>query len=151
MRTPPARLRVPPDAERDRTQRRMERAPGWSDPATSSYRSGLRSGLSALHLGPRVAQADRAVEDRAARLRIRVAIEVALALELHGGIGVAAGDGGLQLAIVQHFERIRVEVGREVAGIRIGTREQGIVEAHFGRYRVGRRDPMNGRLDLAAV
>ena len=44
-----------------------------------------------------------------------VAAEIALALELHGVRRVAGGQRGLQLAPRQHLQRIRVEIGGEVA------------------------------------
>src|SRR5690606_28466980 len=49
--------------------------------AATRTAASCRSG--ALHLGPTVAQADRAVEDRASRLGIRIEAEIALPLELH--------------------------------------------------------------------
>src|SRR5262249_22811269 len=64
-------------------------------------------------LRPGVAQPDRPVEHRFARLRIRVAHEIALPLELHGLGCIAAGEPRLEPRVGQHLEGIRIDVGGE--------------------------------------
>src|SRR5437667_12870744 len=69
------------------------------------------------HLRPGIAQADRAVEHEPAGPRIRVAAEVTEPLELDRLRRIAAGENRLELAVGQHFERVRIEVGDEVADV----------------------------------
>src|SRR5262245_22860824 len=75
-----------------------------------SYREALnlprRTLTSPAHLGPGVAQSHRAVEYQMAGRGVAVAAEVALALELDCLRGVVGGQRRLQLAALQHVERL---------------------------------------------
>src|ERR1700733_3772797 len=86
-----------------------------------------------------------------ARRRVAVAHEIALALELYRTGRIGFGDGGLDPRVGENLERLRVEIGGEIGGVRRRIEEQLIVDADFGRYRLRRRQPMHGRLDLASV
>jgi glutaminyl-tRNA synthetase len=61
----------------------------------------------------------------------------------------------LQLGIGNHFQRLRVQVRRPILTVRHVVRvflgEQRVVEPHFARHRVRRRNPVDGRFHLAAV
>src|SRR5215510_3559579 len=78
----------------------------------------------ALHLGPGVTQADRAIEHELVGGRVRVEAEVALPLELHGLAGPGRGQRRLDASISERFERIRIEIADEVGGVRVGPRKQ---------------------------
>src|SRR2546422_2569863 len=72
--------------------------------------SSIRSPAALLDLGPRVAQPDGAVEDRASRRRLpQVDAEVALALELEDRAGRHTGQRRLQTRAAYDLERARVE------------------------------------------
>src|SRR5580700_4326257 len=89
------------------------------------------------HLRPRpaVAQPDRAVEDEPPRRRIRIAAEIAEALELHRGFAVVAGKRWFEQRAGYHFQGSRVEVGHHVAlGAGMGAAEQRVVEADLSRH-----------------
>ena len=60
-------------------------------------------------------------------------------------------SAGSRRALVQHLERIGVEVGGEVCRHRDRAGEQRVVEPHLGRHGVRRRHPMQRRLHLAPV
>src|SRR6266850_1733256 len=76
-------------------------------PAGSSIRS---RPAALLDLGPRVAQPDGTVEDRARRCRFaQVDAEVALTLELEDRAGRDSGQRRLQTRAAHDLERIRVE------------------------------------------
>src|SRR5262245_41867061 len=70
-------------------------------------------------LRPAVLQRHGAIEDRRAASRIRINGEVALPLELVARAGGGRGQRRFDLAALQHFERMRIKVRREVgAGLR---------------------------------
>src|ERR1700693_2128461 len=102
----------------------------------------------ALHLRPGIAQADRAVEHGSARLGIGVEAEVALALELDRCAGLGSCKRRLKSAFGKHFDRIRIEIGGDIAAAGVRPCEQRIVEPHFRRDRVRGRNAMQRRLHL---
>src|SRR3954471_7454664 len=97
--------------------------------AMSSAALAMSSALPADFLGEGVAQADCAVEHRAVRGRIRIAGEIALALELHRIGRIAGSDGRLDPRVLQNFQRVRIEVSGEIAGVRVRLGEQLVVDA----------------------
>ena len=68
-------------------------------------------------LRKRVAEADRADEDRLAGRRIPVAAEIAQPLELHRLVGVRRRRGRLEHRAGQDLERVRIEVGGKVRDV----------------------------------
>ena len=105
---------------RDYAPRSLQQAP-VAPAATGAQR--VNAGCSrqplAGHLGPGVAQADGAVEHRACRAsspgrgRNSPAARTAPARRI-----VAPASAGSSLRVGQHFERIRIEVGGEIRGVR---------------------------------
>ncbi len=71
-------------------------------------------------LGPGIAQANRAIEHQSPRVRVLIWAEIALPFELHDIVGIERRQRGLDAGIVEDFERLRIEFGCKVAGIRIG-------------------------------
>ena len=61
------------------------------------------------------------------------------------------GDRRLDPRVGQDFQRLRIEVGGEIRGVRAGVGEQLIVDADFRRHRLRGRQPVHGGLDLASV
>src|ERR1700730_1301348 len=98
--------------------------------------AGFASTLPTNFLCEGIAQADGAAEHRAVRRRILVADEITLALELHDLAGMDLCDRGLDARILQNFQRLRIEVGGEIGGVRIGFCEQLVVDANFGSNRL---------------
>src|SRR6202023_3017604 len=97
-------------------------------------------GLS-LRIG--VAQPDGAVEDETAGRRVRIAAEIAQPLELHRLLAVARGERRLETAIGEDLERLRIEIGGEIAtGARRRAEEERVVLADLPRHRPRRADPM---------
>ena len=83
---------------------------------------------------------------------VGIAAEISQPLELHRRRAIVLGDRRLEAAILEHFQRVRVEVGHQIAaGAGIGPAEQRVVEPHFRRERIGRRDPMDRAAHLASV
>src|SRR5436190_11855309 len=81
------------------------------------------SGIFLLDLSPGVAQADRAVEDgRAGLVILDVRAEVGLPLELPPAAQLGDGEGRLDLALLQHLERSRIEVVQPAVGGPLGLR-----------------------------
>src|SRR5579862_9564646 len=68
---------------------------------------------------PSCPQPDRAVEDEPVGAGIGVEAEIALALELHGVADGGHGQRRLDPAR-QRFERMRIEIGKEIAAGEIG-------------------------------
>src|SRR4029077_11487772 len=92
-------------------------------PYASGARSWWRGGCAKLtrrqlaaagHLGPGVAQADRAVEHRPLRGGVLVRTEIAEPLELYRIIGIASGERRLDAGVRNHFERIGIDVGGKI-------------------------------------
>jgi len=69
-------------------------------------------GCPVLDFGPGVLEGHGTVEDRLAGGGIGIHREVPDALELERGRRV--GERGFELAVRQHFERVRIEVGGEI-------------------------------------
>ena len=84
-------------------------------------------------------------------VEVPVAHEIALAFELHDVVRMACRDGGLDPGVLQDFQRLRIEVGGEVAGVRRGLCKQLVVDADLGGLGLRGRQPVHGGLDLAAV
>jgi hypothetical protein len=93
--------------------------------------------LLARDLGVAVAQADGSIEHEPAWPRVGIRTEIALPLELHRVAGICARQRRLDACIANDFERVQVEIGEKFGSVRIWRREQGIVDSHFGRYRIG--------------
>ena len=70
-----------------------------------------------LHSGPAVLEGDGAVEDGRPILRVPVAAEVALALELETVTGLGPGEARLELAAREGHEGFGVEVGLVVLAL----------------------------------
>ena len=84
-------------------------------------------------------------------VEILVPHEIALPFELHDLSRIGRRDVGLNPCVRQNFQRLRIEVGREIR--RIGPRvvKQRTIEPDFRWLRPRHREPMHGRLDLAAI
>src|SRR5215470_17795032 len=142
-----SRPSLPPTAISPSSRRpRASRPPKPSSPARS------RSAAGFLDLPPGVAQPDRAIEDGASRPGVaRVHAEVAGPLELDQVAGAGRREGGLDLAVGKHGERLRVQRGAEILRVvRLGLGEQRVVESHLGPSGVGGGDPVDGALHVAA-
>ena len=61
------------------------------------------------------------------------------ALELHDGVRTGLRDRGLDPGLAEDLQRLRIEVGGEIGGVRRGLREQRVVDADFRSYRLRRR------------
>ena len=88
-------------------------------------------------------------------MRVGVEAEVADALELEAVFELGVGERGLKLGAGEDLEGVGVEIVEDVLAfcevVGIGLGEELVVEADFGGDGVGGRDPVHGRLDLAAV
>src|SRR5438874_8078935 len=103
-------------------------------------------------LFPRFLQRDRPIEYDSVVARVGVDAEVAEALELVAGHRGGVADARLELGVLDHFERMRIEVVEEVAALlRQLALEETIVESHFTIDGVMRRHPMQRRFRPAAV
>src|SRR6266853_5331580 len=102
-------------------------------------------------LRPAVAQLHRAVEDEAVRGAVEISAEIALALELNRLSLPRSSQCGLHSAPGQGLERVRIEIGNEIAA-RAGVElvEKRVVEPDFRWHGIRRRDPMQSRPDLAS-
>ena len=59
---------------------------------------------------------------------------------------------GFESRLRQNLDRVGVEIGEQIAaGAGIWPAEQRVVDSHRGRNGLRRRDPMQRRLDLAAI
>src|SRR5882672_12405535 len=97
----------------------------------SSHHKKLRYALdkAASPLGPDflckgIAQADGPVEHQASGRRIPIAHEIALPFELHYIGRISRRDRGFDPCIGENFERMRIEIGGEISGVRVGLGEQ---------------------------
>ena len=107
-------------------------------------------------LGPFVAEGHRPVEYGRARLRVLgIGEEIPQPLELVAAPGRGRPEGRFELASLQDLERLGIEVDLVVDPlgniVKVADREQSFVEPDLGVDGVGRRHPVEGRLDLAAV
>ena len=69
--------------------------------------------------GPGIAQSNRAIKHEPAGLRIRVRAEIALALELHDFACFQLCKCRLEASLGEYFQRIRIELRGEIAGVRV--------------------------------
>src|SRR6185503_4230066 len=98
----------------------------------------------ALRLCVAVAQADGAVEDWLAGRAIRIGGEIALTLELDRLAYLCLAERRLEPRIGDHFQRIRIEVGHQIAArAGISPREERVIETNFRRQRSLRIDPVD--------
>ena len=106
----------------------------------------------AADLCPAVFQRDRAIEDRPGRRRVGIHAEVTLPLELKARAVWRRRQRGLDLAVREDLERMRVEIRQRIAAAvrRILRLEQSIVESHFRIDGMRGRDPVNRALDAPA-
>src|SRR5690242_19283227 len=79
-------------------------------------RSAASSGFR-LNFRPGIPQAHGAIENEPTGLGVWVEAEVALALELHRLAGFQRRKRGFETRLSQHFERIRIDLGGEIAGV----------------------------------
>src|SRR4051812_35261634 len=99
-------------------------------------------GAARLGLGVAVAQPDRPVEDEPAGGGVLVEIEIALPFELNRRLEIADRERRLEAAVLQQLERVRVQIGEEIAAAaRIGPIEKQPVETHLGGNRLRSRHP----------
>src|SRR5262249_16467157 len=98
-----------------------------ADPGYGAGREMCALFLAAAHLGPGVAQADRAVEHQRAGLGVRVAGKIALALELHRVGRIVPDERRLDHGAGEPLERVGIEVGGEIGRIGVGPGEQRVV------------------------
>ena len=75
---------------------------------------------------------------------VLVAHEIALPFKLHHLGRIGFGHTRLDPRVLQNFQRLRIKVRGEVAGIRVWLGEQRVVEADFGGFRGGGEGPTCG-------
>ena len=97
------------------------------------------SALAADFLRKGIAQADGPVKHWMFRRRILIAHKITLPFELDHLGRIGFRHCGLDPRVGQDFQRLRVEVGGEIGGVRIRFGEQRIVNTNFGRHRLRRR------------
>src|ERR1700730_3948631 len=111
----------------------MGRGDSATDGCGEDKNSTARSDFRHRHFRPGIAQSDRAIEYEPLGCRIRVEAKIALALELHCLPGLQLGKRGLDPGVGKHFERVWIDLRREIAGIGIRASKQWIVEPNFRR------------------
>src|SRR5205823_117502 len=112
------------------------------------YRKAYSPIASFLHaffdLRPGVAQRDGAVEDDGAGLAVRIGTKITHAFELESSAGLDSGEAGLELRILNNFQRVRIDVRREITIAFVGILliKQAVIQPDFGRDRMGCRNPV---------
>ena len=95
------------------------------------------------------------LKTRWSRRRVGVDAEVAEALELEAAAGLGAGEARLDLAAGQHLQRVGIQAGLEVLGLASRPLLDRLKRWSYSRTSAstacGRRDPVDGALDLAPV
>src|SRR4051812_45769333 len=101
---------------------------------------------------PSVLERRRPIEDEFLPLRVGVDAEVTEALELKAGERSGAADARLDLRVLDHFQRGRIEIREKVAALfgRLAL-EKPIVETDFAIDRMFSRDPVQRRFRLASI
>src|SRR5579864_4013501 len=122
-----------------------------------SPRITIRSLRLRLDFGPRVAQRDGAVEHQLPASAVWGAVwiyrEVAQPLELVAAPMRGVPQAGLELRARNGLKRLRIQVDGEILAFRDNVRifagEQRFVDANLRVDRMRRRNPVDGRFDLA--
>ena len=106
-------------------------------------------------LAPGVSECDGPVDDELFGRRIAVNTKVPQPLKLKRGADGGAGNGRLQFAPAQHFQRLRVQVRKEGLAlgdlVGVGFCEQVIVQADLSLKRSSRVHPVDCAFHFTAV